>query len=336
MVQLRKPAWARVGLVAAVAVVATFIWAVTGGGAFWPRWVWLGLANVLAADQAVRWVLQVPMGRRRWLALDGAICVIVAVDEVAVWALSGGGLFWPALAFLVLSIVFGTHVFIVSRLPDPREQALVERVDTLTRTRRDVVENQTNELKRVERDLHDGAQARLVAMSLVLGMAQDLIHRDPDTAATMVREARSAAATALDDLRAVMHSIQPPVLADRGLADAVRALAMDLPLTVDIVGAPPPGLPAAVETAAYFAIAECLTNAVKHSRATRVTVSYEEDPGHLRVEVADNGAGGATATPGRGLHGITQRLEPLDGDVRVQSPVGGPTRVSLTVPSGLS
>ncbi|MGW2900595.1 sensor histidine kinase [Streptomyces sp. NPDC001212] len=327
----RWPARVRIGLAAVVSAAAGLLWADTGGGDFWPRWVWFGLATVLAADQLLRWVLRVPPGRRRWLALDGALCALIATDDVAIWALSGGGLFWPIFTFLALPMVWGTHAFLVSRHPDDRERALVARVDTLTRTRRGAVESQAAELKRVERDLHDGAQARLVSLGVTLGMAQDLIHRDPDAAAEMLGEARSTAGSALEDLRTVMHSIQPPVLADRGLADAVRALALDLPLPVTITGDPPPDIPVAVQTAGFFAIAECLANTVKHGQATAASVTYVTDPQVLRVEVGDNGVGGAVVAPGRGLHGIVQRLAILDGQLDVDSPAGGPTRVTITV-----
>jgi signal transduction histidine kinase len=330
----RWPLAVRIGLAVALSAATGLAWAATGGGEFWPRWVLFGLATVLVAEQLLRWVLRMPPGRRRWLALDGALCALLALVEVAVWALSGGGLFWPVFAFLGLSIVFGAHAFIVNRRPDDRERVLTERVDTLTRTRRRAVESQATELKRVERDLHDGAQARLVSLGLVLGMAQELIRSDPDAASAMVGEARATAVSALNDLRTVMHSIQPPVLADRGLADAVRALALDLPLPVTITGAPPPDLPSPVETAAYFAIAECLANTVKHSDAATASVTYSPAPRALGVEVADDGSGGANPSRGTGLYGITQRLESLDGDLRVDSPPGGPTRVTVTIPLG--
>jgi signal transduction histidine kinase len=220
------------------------------------------------------------------------------------------------------------HYAVYRRPPGRRERELTARVSALTRSRSGALDRQAAELKRVERDLHDGAQARMVSLALSLGLAGELLRRDPDTAERLLGEARATAVAALDDLRAVMHSIHPPVLADRGLGDAVRALVLDLAVPVTVTGAPPSPLPAAAETAAYFAVAECLSNVVKHSGATEARVAFDGD----RIIVTDNGTGGADPARGSGLRGIADRLEAVDGRIEVRSPAGGPTELTITVP----
>jgi signal transduction histidine kinase len=222
----------------------------------------------------------------------------------------------------------------VTRPPGSRERELAERVSVLTRSRRGAVDRQAADLERVERDLHDGAQARLVSLALTLGLAGDLLHRDVGGAARLVEEARTTATAALDDLRAVMHSIHPAVLADRGLGDAVRALGLDLAVPVIVTGDPPADLAPAVQTAAYFAVAEALTNVVKHSGATEASVRFDRIRETVRIDVTDNGAGGADPARGSGLRGIIDRLDAVDGDLHVRSPAGGPTRIRFTIPAG--
>jgi signal transduction histidine kinase len=317
----------------ALCAAVTLAWAVTGRGEFWPRWVYFGVVVLGAAPYAFGRALRVPPGRRRWLAVDAAFCVVLAAVDLTVWVLSGGGYFWPMWTMLGLSTLLGVHTWVASRPPGRRERELLARVSTLSRSRSDALDRQAAELKRVERDLHDGAQARMVSLALTLGLAGDLLRRDPATAERLLDEARSTARAALDDLRAVMHSIQPPVLADRGLGDAIRALVLDLAIPVTVTGEPAGSLPAAAETAAYFAVAECLSNVVKHSGATSAEVTFDRPkPDTLRITVLDDGAGGAEPARGSELRGIADRLEAVDGTLTVSSPLGGPTLVTITVP----
>ncbi|WP_433219902.1 sensor histidine kinase [Dactylosporangium sp. CS-047395] len=260
----------------------------------------------------------------------GLAAAALAVVDLAVWVLTGGGYFWPAWTWLGLTLLFGAFVFVRTR-----EARLAGRVTALTRSRRGAVNRQAAELKRVERDLHDGAQARLVSLSLTLGLAGGLVRLDPDGAAKLVEEARATAVAALDDLRAVMHSIHPAVLADRGLRDAVRALALDLAVPVTVTGDVPDELPPAVETSAYFAIAECLANVVKHSAATAATVTFAATATTLRITVHDNGRGGADLALGTGLRGIADRLDAVDGTLHLDSPPGGPTTAAIGLPRSL-
>jgi signal transduction histidine kinase len=216
------------------------------------------------------------------------------------------------------------------------DAALARRVQRLTESRAVAVDTAAADLRRLERDLHDGAQARLVALGMNLRAAERLIHTSPDAAAALVAEARAASARALTELRELVRGVHPPVLADRGLADAIRALALDSPLYVqteiDLAGRPP----APVETACYFAVAELLTNAAKHSGARQAAVSVSHADGRLRIEVTDFGLGGADAARGSGLAGVEKRLASFDGILAISSPVGGPTIVVLEVPCALS
>ena len=165
---------------------------------------------------------------------------------------------------------------------------------------------------------------------------QTLRTTDPDLLAELLTEARSTTLAALDDLRTVMQGIQPPVLADRGLEGAVRALALDIAVPVTVTGGLAGRAPAPVESAAYFTAAECLANVIKHSSATAAWVDLRHEAGVLSVVVGDNGAGGASVDGGTGLRRVVRRLESLDGTVTVSSPAGGPTTVTMEVPCELS
>ncbi|MER7470619.1 histidine kinase, partial [Micromonospora sp. NPDC000018] len=210
--------------------------------------------------------------------------------------------------------------------------ALAERVEELADTRAQTVDAQAAELRRIERDLHDGAQARLVAMAMNLGLAEELLARDPEAARGLVTEARSAAGTALAELRDVVRGIHPPVLADRGLAGGLAALALGAALPVDLEVDLPRRLAAPLESALYFTAAELITNAARHSGAARVAVRLRGDDGTIRLTVADDGRGGADPARGTGLAGIRRRLAVFDGRVRISSPDGGPTVVDVELP----
>ncbi len=213
---------------------------------------------------------------------------------------------------------------------------LVRQMRRLTESRAVVVDTAASDLRRLERDLHDGAQARLVALGMNLRAAERLIPVNPDAAVALVAEARDTSARALTELRELIRGVHPPVLADRGLADAVRALALDSPLRVETDVDLPGRLPAPVETACYFAVAELLTNAAKHSGARSARVDVAHDGGVLRIEVTDFGLGGADPVAGSGLAGVEKRLAAFDGIMAVSSPAGGPTIVVLEVPCALS
>ncbi|MFD9906136.1 histidine kinase [Streptomyces sp. NPDC059063] len=210
------------------------------------------------------------------------------------------------------------------------------RIQHLTTTRSDTLDTQSAELRRIERDLHDGAQARLVAMGMTLDAAEHLLEADPDAVRGLLVEARQSSTAALKELRDLVRGIHPPVLADRGLADAVRSLAMTCPLPTDVAIDLPARPEPPVESAAYFAVSEALTNAAKHSGADRCWIDLRHEDGALRVTVTDNGRGGADITRGTGLRGIERRLAAFDGVLAVSSPLNGPTLVTLELPCALS
>ena len=219
----------------------------------------------------------------------------------------------------------------------PAGQAeLTERVQHLAQTRAEAIDTGAAEMRRIERDLHDGAQARLVAMGMTLDAAGQLIDDNPAAARALLLEARDASVRALTELRDLVRGIHPPVLADRGLADAVRALVLDCPLRARLAADLPGRLPAPVESAAYFAVTELLTNVAKHAGASQTWVDIRHVDETLRMGVSDNGHGGADPARGTGLRGIERRLAAFDGVMAVSSPPGGPTAVTMEVPCALS
>lgn len=221
-------------------------------------------------------------------------------------------------------------------LGGPSGAVLQQRIDHLAGTRSEAVDHQASELRRIERDLHDGAQVRLVAMGMHLTAAERIIDDNPQAARALLVEARDNSAKALRELRDLVRGIHPPVLADRGLTDAVRALALDSPVTVDvhddIAGRPP----YPIEAAVYFAVTELLANIAKHAHARLATVHISHASDVLRVVVSDDGVGGADQRGGSGLLGIERRLAAFDGSLVVLSPQGGPTSVAMEVPCVLT
>lgn len=220
-------------------------------------------------------------------------------------------------------------------LTGPQDAQLQQRIGELESSRADSVDHSAAELRRIERDLHDGAQAQLVALGMNLGLAQELMVRDPAAAAALIGEARESSTTALAELRSLVRGIHPPVLADRGLTGGIAALALahprDVEVDVDLDGRPP----APVESAVYFAVAEALTNSAKHAAAQNAWVWMRHDGQMLIVMVGDDGVGGAQLTPEGGLIGIERRLAAFDGTMSMASPLGGPTIITMKVPCQL-
>ncbi|MCX4815232.1 histidine kinase [Streptomyces sp. NBC_01239] len=219
--------------------------------------------------------------------------------------------------------------------PSPKARLTV-RVQELTQTRAGAIAAHGAELRRIERDLHDGTQARLVSLSMRIGLAKRSFENDPEATRKMLDQAQDLAEEALTELRHVVRAIHPPILTDRGLVGAVRALAASSGLQVTFetqeMDERGPRAPAAVEAAAYFAIAEALTNAAKYSGSPRARIRLERVRGGLRAVVRDEGRGGADEAAGTGLFGIRRRVAALDGKVTVSSPVGGPTVMCVELP----
>ncbi|MFI6361410.1 histidine kinase [Nocardia sp. NPDC050630] len=228
-----------------------------------------------------------------------------------------------------------------SLLRPPPKAWLVARVDELTQTRASAIAAHGAELRRIERDLHDGTQARLVSLSMRIGLAKRAMDRDPANARALLDEAQQLTEEALTELRHIVRVIHPPILTDRGLAGAILALAADsgLDVTVDVDEmSRGPRAPAAVEAAAYFVVAEALTNAAKHSGAERADVRIMRIPNGLRLVVRDEGQGGVedmlrgNGFEGSGVLGMQRRVAALDGTFTVTSPVGGPTEIEVDLP----
>ncbi|MDP2709607.1 MAG: sensor domain-containing protein [Solirubrobacteraceae bacterium] len=321
-----------VALALLTGLVIAVIWAAAGGGYFWPVWVWFGLAITVGVHLiAVRaWHAHRDPVRSLRIKAD-AYALISAVCWV-IWALSGGGYLWPFWPMLGMGTALALRALWVyrERLPWLREQALVERVDVLTRTRQGALNVQAAELRRIERDLHDGAQARLVALSMQLGRAEERLGDQPDIAA-LVRGAREDAGLAISELRDLARGIAPPILADRGLAAAIEALARRSTIDITIDADPDRRPLPVVETAAYFVVAEALTNVAKHAGGANAHVSVTLEDDVLVLEIADHGPGGADPGGG-GLTGLRSRVEALDGRLVVTSPPGGGTTVRAELP----
>ncbi|MFG2652288.1 sensor histidine kinase [Streptomyces sp. NPDC048436] len=219
--------------------------------------------------------------------------------------------------------------------PIPRSW-LGRRVEELEAIQADLTLTQAVELERIERDLHDGTQARLLAMGMSVGAAEQLVDTDPAAAKAILAEARTASATALAELRSLVRGINPPVLAERGLVDAVRALALDAPVEISVHSTVPSRVERPVESAVYFAVAELMANVAKHAGASRVNVEFVYAQQLLTATVTDDGIGGAVASAGSGLRGIERRMAAFSGRLEVESPAGGPTRITVAVPCALS
>jgi signal transduction histidine kinase len=311
-----------------IALLLTALWALTGhGGNFWPYWAIVPLALIFAIHAGVEVAARrVHDGFTRGVTIHGWVVAALFIFFVAIWAMSSRGAFWPGWTLLGLVPAVGVH-YLLGR------NRLARRVERLEETRAGAVEEQDAELRRIERDLHDGAQARLVALGLRLGMAEQKFRTDPEEAEKLVAEARAGVAEAIRELRDLSRGIYPPVLADRGIGAALASLADRSPLpttvAVELAERPPP----AVETAAYFVAAEALANATKHSGADRIDIRVTRGDGRLEVAVTDDGKGGADAA-GSGLVGLRRRVEALDGTLSVDSPEGGPTTIRAELPCG--
>lgn len=322
--------------------------AVLGNEGFWRdlAWAWLepatggllvavplALVEYGAFGALVQPLVWRRLGDGNWYAfvlVDSAPAMLAALVLGLAFIAAGA---YGAPAVLRLHARWGRRL-----LSAPATTELRRRVSRLTETRAEALDIQSAELRRIERDLHDGAQARLVALGMALDRAARLVDTDPAAARDLLSEGRETSARALRDLRELVRGIHPPVLADRGLGDAVRSLALDAFLDVDVVDRLAGRLPAPVESAAYFAVNELLANAAKHSGAHGVSVLLEHVGGALlRITVADDGRGGADESAGgTGLRGVRRRLSTFDGILVLRSPRGGPTTVTLEIPCALS
>lgn len=301
-----------------------------------------------------------------FIAVIAVLSAPAAVVGMVLWPIDPGGFtllgvpvdnLWEASVFGLLQIALGLgmlgwvapavarwHARTVLGVLEPSAEQLEtarlnERVEELTRTRAGAVDSHGAELRRIERDLHDGTQAQLVSLAMRIGIAKQAMADDPEKAAKILDDARDGAEQAMTELRGVLRTMYPPILADRGLAGAVSALCARSPIPVELRVGQLHTVPASVEAAAYFVVAESLTNITKHSAAGHVDVLLERRGPELYLAITDDGIGGARISEqpdllgrGSGLHGMVHRVEAIDGRMELQSPIGGPTTVEVVLP----
>jgi signal transduction histidine kinase len=315
----------------------------TGSYTSEPGWAWRDLVACLRDQQNGRDAV--------WLVVHGIGGVIVfwvgymlaAVVSGAVIASKGPLSVFTLSVVVSAAVVWWTVPWVVRGfallarvLLAPSDAALAKRVVQLTESRAATVDAQAAELRRIERDLHDGAQARLAAVGMTLGLAAQALHTDTRRAGELLEEARADAGRALAELRDLVRGIHPPVLADRGLAGGLEAAALLCPVPVAVCVELPARPAAPVESALYFTATEVLANVGRHAQATRAWLRAWYADGVLSVVVADDGRGGADPSRGTGLRGIERRLAAFDGTLRVASPPGGPTEITMELPCVLS
>ena len=276
-----------------------------------------------------------PPGPDVRISADGAAVATQAppVDWWSSLTIVGLVIVVALLAPRITRAVASAHVGLGVALLGPGEQVRLQaELDDQRMRRRLTVEAAENERRRIERDLHDGAQQRLVSLAMNLGMARKKFATDPAAAEQLLAEAHGEAKQALGELRTLARGIHPAVLTDRGLDAALSALAgrAGVPVEVDI--AISRRLPTPVESAAYFVVSEALTNVTRHAAATRATVSVSEGTGEVVVEIVDDGVGGADPAAGTGLAGLASRVDSIDGHLVVDSPPGGPTTIRAELP----
>ncbi len=321
------PAWRRVGLdprpwrsLLYLALMA--VWGLTGG---------LLVTALLAGSLVALGAPALP---------EGSTLLGQPVATWVLWPLALGGgvvlLLLPFLGWVLGHVDVALAKLSISSDPAAREAALSARVDTLTETRERAIDSVEAERRRIERDLHDGPQQRLVAIAMDLGLAKQRLRTDPGGVEELLDRAHASAKEAVVDLRRVARGIHPPVLTDRGLDAALSALAARSPVPVSVHVQPGPRPPARLEAIAYFSVSEALTNVAKHSGATsaRVDVETRDVEGRpvLEATVTDDGRGGVDPRNGSGLTGLRDRARAVDGEVFVSSPPGGPTVLTVRLP----
>ncbi|MEJ3403136.1 sensor domain-containing protein [Rathayibacter sp. YIM 133350] len=318
-------------------IVSTVTWSITvawvatglGGTTFW---IW---SRFLPDRNNEFWLHQVVLN---WMAPGSTAGLEPHLGE-NLFELAAGVLFLLTLPYVTRGLVVAHHGIARGLLGAWPSESLQREVAALDASRGAAVAAEDQSLRRLERDIHDGPQQRLVRLQMDLAAAERRLESDPDTARSMLAEAREQARDTLEELRALSRGFAPPLLEDRGLARAVESLAGRSPIPVELEDGRLDAdlrLPNEIERSAYFVLAELLTNAAKHSGASairvRMAIDEQDDASALQIWVVDNGRGGATSLPGHGLSGLAERLHGLRGTLSVQSPAGGPTTIGARIP----
>ncbi|GAA1952596.1 sensor histidine kinase [Amycolatopsis minnesotensis] len=275
-----------------------------------------------------------------WLFPADAPIKVIADIPIESWA----GAAYAGIPMFVITVVLslwllplltrGSVVLNAKLLAPSEKDELAQRVETLRESRAGAVDAHGAELRRIERDLHDGTQARLVSIAMRLGLAERQLEKDPQAVAKLLADARAGAEDAMTELRTVLRTMYPPILADRGLDGALSAIAAQSTVPTEVTVGELGTLAAPVEAAAYFVITEALTNVAKHADASKVEVTLTRDVDVLLGQIVDDGAGGIDETKGTGIAGMRRRLAALDGTLWVTSPAGGPTKIVWECPCG--
>lgn len=265
-----------------------------------------------------------------WFTIRGTTAYVLAwvVSLVVIAAI-------PFVAHALSRVTVHLAQWLIGQDRDHEIAELNSRVDTLTTTRQETVDSVEAERRRIERDLHDGPQQQLVAVAMDLGMAREIMDRDPTKARELLEHAHDGSKSAIIEMRQVARGIVPPILSDRGLEPAILSLAGRSPVPVSVDVRIPPGrrLDPTVEAIAYFSVSEALTNVAKHSQASHARVDADlTAPNTLHVVISDDGRGGARIGGGSGLAGLQHRVRAVDGSLLVSSPEGGPTVVTIDLP----
>ncbi|SEF36545.1 Signal transduction histidine kinase [Amycolatopsis pretoriensis] len=326
--------------------------------------VWIGFPILLATTSFIRWsadrerswlgaMLRVPLPPVERRSQEGLPLLrrwIVRLSDPTTWRDLAYLMVTFPLACAELAIALASIVLLpmaiwvtpwlgwlhgelgLALLGPDRTKRLEQKAERLQASRARGVDAAEAERRRIERDLHDGAQQRLVAVAMSLGRAKSKFDQDPAAVRELIDEAHSDAKLAVSELRDLARGIYPAVLGDRGLDAALSAQAAKSPIPVDVHVDVEPRPPAAVETTAYFIVGETLTNIAKHSGASEAGVKVWRTDDHVVVEITDNGHGGAEVRPGGGLAGLADRAATIDGVITVVSPVGGPTVIRADLP----
>jgi signal transduction histidine kinase len=326
------------------------------GSGSWLRRLWAALSSGAAWRSVLYGLIRFPLSTLQFVLVTvvWSLALVLITAPAYVWALPGGGahiaghlIRYPGA--LIAGVLAGLMLLLASPvltrwmaagdaavarglLGSGREE-LTARIGELETSRAKVMDAAEAERMRIERDLHDGAQQRLVSLAIDLGRAKAKFGTDPEAAAAIVTQAHEQAKEALAELRSLVRGVHPPVLSDRGLDAALSGLAALSPVPVTVRVSLPRRPPPAVEAIAYFVVAEALTNVAKHARASRALVTVTQQGDLLTVTVRDDGIGGADPS-GQGLSGLAARAAGVDGQLVVTSPAGGPTVIEVTLPCG--